>query len=351
VERGFVAVPRVLAHHASNRLGAALVARIRSIKLDLFIDDGLADVSVEAHLLLAGLPCIADSAGRLEDRPRRIHAQLFPYRPSVDVGRCLDELAATGHVTRYAVDGKCFIQVNNWESDQRPHVKEPGSDIPPVTDSTEHRQSSDVAGKSPVQVQGKNAGILGVGSGVLDLGVGGSLALQAAPKPKKRKGGKAEPAGDPRHAPLVQVLVEECGYPFRDGRDAFAVSRLLALADQQEATQGEAAVPEVVRRARIGWAWVGFPACRSLSELVTNWGHYATEQRKQAPPRADDGIHPPGAEACAGCGTAGDGASVGEPHVWLGYACGCMTDWTHEGLHYTKAQGWAKRRRDGPHDG
>jgi len=174
-----------------------------------------------------------------------------------------------------------------------------------------------------------------------------SLASQAAPPARKAKKAKEGPPPDPRHAPLVKALVETCGYPFRGGRDAKAVTDLLALADQQDVTRGDLAGTEVVRRARIGWAWVGFPTCRSLSELATHWGHYESEQRSQAPPRSDDGIARGRGGMCAACESEGDGASVGEPPVWLGYGCGCMGDWTRDGLHYTKAQEWARRRRDG----
>lgn len=97
-----------------------------------------------------------------------------------------------------------------------------------------------------------------------------------------------EPTGDPRHAPLVKALTD-AGYPFRGGRDAKAVSELLALADQQEVTRGEAAGVEILRRARIGWAWEGYPTCRSLTELHTNWGHYEAPQ----PPRSGAGPAPP----------------------------------------------------------
>lgn len=107
----------------------------------------------------------------------------------------------------------------------------------------------------------------------------------AAPAKKAKEAKKPpQPNGDPRHAPLVKALVETCGYPFRDGRDAKAVTALLALADQQEATRGDTAGVEIVRRARIGWAWTGHDSklARSITDLVNNWGHYATEYRAVA---------------------------------------------------------------------
>lgn len=273
------------------------MARIRSIKLDLFMDDGLAEVSLEAHFLLAGLPCIADSAGRLEDRPRRIQAQIFPYR-SVNVDACLDELAQSGHVCRYEAEGIRYIQVINWDSDQRPHVKEPASEIPPPTDSTEPRQSSDVAGKSPVQKR------WGVGSGVLDLGSGVSppaspaapreeLRLESQETPRRTR--RKEPAPtDPRHAPLVKALVEEIGFPFDGGKDAQNVKALLALADQQPATSGDAAPAEILRRARIARGQHGFNSARTLGDFRAHWGRFeAPEQHRAGPAPPSDFSRPP----------------------------------------------------------
>jgi hypothetical protein len=94
---------------------------------------------------------------------------------------------------------------------------------------------------------------------------------------KPRKSPVRPKAADPRHAPLVKALAD-AGYPFRDGRDAKAVSDLLRLADQREVTRGELAGVEVLRRARVGWGWVGYPACKSVTELRDNWGHYEREQ-------------------------------------------------------------------------
>jgi len=271
------------------------MARIRSIKLDLFMDDGLADVSLEAHFLLAGLPCLADSEGRLEDRPRRIQAQIFPYRP-VDVNAALDELARTGHVHRYEVNGQRFLQVSDWDRDQRPHVKEGVSLIPSPADSTEHRNGSGAAGNSSGTRRDKSAGILGVGSGVLGVGSGAlpppssaapradlRLELQAAPR--QRRAPKPEKPTDPRHAPLIPLLVEACrevtGHPYRfnGGVDAKALKELLAGADQNLDTRGDAAPSEVLRRWRIGLAWRwqnGEAPVQDLPSLQRRWNSCAS---------------------------------------------------------------------------
>lgn len=109
-------------------------------------------------------------------------------------------------------------------------------------------------------------------------------------KPKRPPKPLAEHRGDPRHAPLVDVLVKADAeltgrpYGFRGGRDAKAVAECLALADQDPATREEAAPAEVLRRWRIGRRWQGFPACTSLTDLAANWNAYAQPQASSAPP-------------------------------------------------------------------
>jgi len=105
------------------------VARIRSIAPGFFANEDLASLHPMARLLFAGLWTLADREGRLEDRPRRIQAQLFPYE-SADVDGFLADLARTGQVLRYAVDGSRYLQVVNFEKFQRPHSREEPSVIP-----------------------------------------------------------------------------------------------------------------------------------------------------------------------------------------------------------------------------
>ena len=111
-------------------------ARIRAIKPDFFVEEDLAEVSALARLLFIGLWTIADRAGRLEDRPRRIKAQLLPY-DDVNVDELLDELAshAERFIIRYVVDGQPLIQVRSFGKHQRPNVREPDSTISPPNNS------------------------------------------------------------------------------------------------------------------------------------------------------------------------------------------------------------------------
>ena len=55
------------------------MARIRTIKPEFFLDDELAELPMVARMLFVGLWTIADCEGRMEDRPKRIKAQILPF--------------------------------------------------------------------------------------------------------------------------------------------------------------------------------------------------------------------------------------------------------------------------------
>lgn len=104
--------------------------RMRMLKPSFFSNDVLAEIPPLGRLLFQGLWCLADRAGRLEDRPKRIKAEILPYDDEADVDELLSDLTKLGFITRYAHDGRRFIQVNNFSKHQNPHVKEPPSTIP-----------------------------------------------------------------------------------------------------------------------------------------------------------------------------------------------------------------------------
>lgn len=106
------------------------MARIRSIKPGFFTNDQLAEVDPLGRILFAGLWCHADRAGRLEDRPRKIKAEVLPY-DDCDVDGLLDTLARYGFIVRYEVAGVRLIQVVNFDKHQTPNIKEIASTLPP----------------------------------------------------------------------------------------------------------------------------------------------------------------------------------------------------------------------------
>lgn len=120
------------------------MARARNIKPGFFKNEDLAECSPWARLCFIGLWVLADRAGRLEERAKRIKGELFAY-DSVDVEPLLKELARFGFIVRYEVDGRRFIQVTKFHEHQSPHYTEKESVIPPppLPESVAHEDPKD----------------------------------------------------------------------------------------------------------------------------------------------------------------------------------------------------------------
>ena len=107
------------------------MARSRNIKPGFFKNEDLAQVPFAARLLFAGLWCLADREGRLEDRPLRIKGELFPYE-QVDVDDLLWQLASRNMIVRYSAQNVYYIWICRFSMHQNPHPSEKGSIIPPA---------------------------------------------------------------------------------------------------------------------------------------------------------------------------------------------------------------------------
>jgi hypothetical protein len=103
--------------------------RARNVKPGFFANEKLAELDAWGRLLFIGLWTLADRAGRIEYRPARIKAQLFPF-DAVDVAAHVDALAMRGFVTLYDVQGVALLQVDAFEKHQNPHHREPQSTLP-----------------------------------------------------------------------------------------------------------------------------------------------------------------------------------------------------------------------------
>lgn len=192
------------------------------LKPSFFVNEELAALGPLCRLLFQGLWCLADREGRLEDRPRRIKAEVLPY-DDCDVNRYLDDLAETGFIERYEVDGQALIQVVKFRKHQTPHIKEAASTLPPtgehragtVQAPEEHRAST------PLTVMGNrnSNGLLVPG------GAGGQRdpePIEGAPSaaPKTEVSARASPK--PNRLTAVIDLVQAAGVPItatdRDGK-------------------------------------------------------------------------------------------------------------------------------------
>lgn len=110
------------------------MARIRYLKPGFFLDEDLKELSFEARLFYAGLWCMADKAGRLEDRPERLKVEIMPY-DDINPEEILQRLtkpkkSGRPFILRYEIDGEKYIQIISWEKHQKPHNTEAESRIP-----------------------------------------------------------------------------------------------------------------------------------------------------------------------------------------------------------------------------
>ena len=106
------------------------MARARNIKPSLFKNEILGEADPLLTILFQGLWCLADREGRLEDRPKRIKAEIFPYRELPDFNGYLTELEQLGFIQRYETEIASVIQVINFSKHQSPHKTEKGSELP-----------------------------------------------------------------------------------------------------------------------------------------------------------------------------------------------------------------------------
>ena len=109
------------------------MGRTRSIRPGFFLNEKLAEVNPLGRLLFAGLWTIADRRGRLEDRPRRIKAELLPY-DDCDIDDLLNQLSTSGFIHRYIVNGERYIEIVNFEKHQHIPGSEAESIIPASND-------------------------------------------------------------------------------------------------------------------------------------------------------------------------------------------------------------------------
>lgn len=96
------------------------MARIRTIKPELWLNEDLAAITEAANLLAIGLINYADDEGYFYARPELIKAALFPIRElSVSIHGGLTELSNIGFVElRKSADGKVFGKIVNFAKHQ-----------------------------------------------------------------------------------------------------------------------------------------------------------------------------------------------------------------------------------------
>lgn len=148
------------------------MARYRTLKIGFFVNEDLCSLSPHHRLLFAGLWLLADRNGILEDRPKRIGAELFPYEHhTLDIHAMLDDLARGDDpfVTRERTHDHAYLVIRKFGNHQQPHQRERSRYL---IDSQTLKSSpkKDQAGRKKDQAGRKLPVSSQVGSGIWDLG-------------------------------------------------------------------------------------------------------------------------------------------------------------------------------------
>jgi hypothetical protein len=187
------------------------VARLRTVHHEVALDDRLAECSWPARLAVVLLPTIADRDGRMRDNPKKIKAQIFPFDDGLDVDAVLDELAKVERLERYNVNGTRYLQLANWDDQQRPHIREAKSTIPGLCTVSAEHQPKEVPSTNAIQAGPVGLGDLGLG----DLGQregdrGGPAALERAP------GALPPSSSTPETEELIRTFIKGWASAFGD---------------------------------------------------------------------------------------------------------------------------------------
>ncbi|NBW23348.1 MAG: hypothetical protein EBR82_86935 [Caulobacteraceae bacterium] len=112
------------------------MARTRSVKPSFFKNEYLAECEPMARLLFVGLWTLADSQGRMEFRPLRIKAEIFPYE-NCDILGLLKQLADRGFVRAYESGDMKVLEIPTFGEHQRCHPDERDEGLPPPDESAQ----------------------------------------------------------------------------------------------------------------------------------------------------------------------------------------------------------------------
>lgn len=152
-----------------------VMARIRSVKPEYFLHEGIYDAEVAARLPLRiafiGLWTQADREGRFKWKPRALKAAILPH-DRLDFERVLAALEAGKFIVRYEVDGEAFGWIPTLATHQHFHVNEKASQLPPppivrTKSGKSHPGASTVP--APSEHPASTPVLLALGSGLLAL--------------------------------------------------------------------------------------------------------------------------------------------------------------------------------------
>jgi hypothetical protein len=98
------------------------MARIRTVKPDMFGSFSMAEVPIEARYLFVGLFTEADDEGLMLDSPKRLAGAIFPHDEKVTAQKIdgwLDDLARVGCLVRYIAGEGRYLCIPKWLDHQK----------------------------------------------------------------------------------------------------------------------------------------------------------------------------------------------------------------------------------------
>lgn len=122
------------------------MARIRTIKPELWADEKFGQLDGDSQLLFIGLISQADDAGRLLDSVRLIDGLLYPYDDSRTSRESLANLSRLGLIRRgQTASGQRVIQIVGWAKHQRVDKPNLQSALPEIVPETAQPRDSGIA--------------------------------------------------------------------------------------------------------------------------------------------------------------------------------------------------------------
>lgn len=137
------------------------MARIRSIKPEIWEDELFGRLDPPTQLLFIGLISHADDDGRQRGAVEKIGAAFWPYHrtPDDEIDERLSSLEEAGLIIRYVVDRQAYIQIVGWSKHQRVDKRTPSKLPPPekIPDAPENiREDSTKSAETALQSEAGN---------------------------------------------------------------------------------------------------------------------------------------------------------------------------------------------------
>ena len=114
------------------------MARIRTVKPELFRHEGLYELEAETGLPIrltwCALPTVCDREGRFKWKPRQLKLDILPY-DEIDFSRVLDVLLSRGFIRKYEHEGKDYGWIPTFKTHQVINNRESASTLPAPDES------------------------------------------------------------------------------------------------------------------------------------------------------------------------------------------------------------------------